>query len=134
MRSFFLTEVSLHLKTLLLLFCRLAVTGQLTHIAPIQVEDYKFVHSCLSHPESVVKVAIPSPTMVHFRGGRASIDINSYPNMDSFFEDLAQVYRDEIKALYEAGVSLFFTILSVHQFGIDVLLFSCFIVSIHSIR
>lgn len=43
--------------------------------------------------------------MVHFRGGRAAIDISSYPNLEDFFEDLAEVYRLEIKALAEAGVS-----------------------------
>jgi 5-methyltetrahydropteroyltriglutamate--homocysteine methyltransferase len=41
--------------------------------------------------------------MVHFRGGRKGIDIEAYPDMDEFFEDLAQVYRDEIQALYDAG-------------------------------
>ena len=41
--------------------------------------------------------------MVHFRGGRAAIDIESYPNIEDFFEDLAKVYREEIKALYDAG-------------------------------
>lgn len=41
--------------------------------------------------------------MVHFRGGRAAIDIMSYPDMDQFFEDLAAVYRAEIAALAEAG-------------------------------
>ena len=41
--------------------------------------------------------------MVHFRGGRAGIDIESYPDLDGFFDDLAQCYRDEIDALYKAG-------------------------------
>ncbi|KAM0755491.1 UROD/MetE-like protein [Meredithblackwellia eburnea MCA 4105] len=82
---------------------QLTVTGKLVHENPIQVDDYLFVKSCLSCPDSVVKVAIPSPTMVHFRGGRAAIDISSYPNLDDFFEDLAQVYRDEIAALAKAG-------------------------------
>jgi hypothetical protein len=40
---------------------------------------------------------------VHFRGGRASIDIKAYPELDTFFEDLADVYRKEIDALYKAG-------------------------------
>jgi 5-methyltetrahydropteroyltriglutamate--homocysteine methyltransferase len=48
-------------------------------------------------------LAIPSPTMVHFRGGRASISIESYPNLDEFFEDLAEVYRQEVKSLVDAG-------------------------------
>ena len=41
--------------------------------------------------------------MLHFRGGRASIDITSYPDLDPFFDDLAKVYQDEIQALYDAG-------------------------------
>jgi 5-methyltetrahydropteroyltriglutamate--homocysteine methyltransferase len=49
------------------------------------------------------KVTIPSPTMVHFRGGRKAIDIDAYPDMEQFFDDLAQCYRDELKSLYDAG-------------------------------
>ncbi len=81
---------------------RITVTGKLTHDHPIQVADYQFVAA--NTPEGgVAKVTIPSPTMTHFRGGRGGIDINSYPDLDQFFEDLAQVYRDEIAALYKAG-------------------------------
>ena len=47
--------------------------------------------------------SIPSPTMVHFRGGRAAIDIDAYPDLDVFFADLAACYRAEIDALYAAG-------------------------------
>ena len=79
---------------------RLAVTGKLRHTKNIQVDDFKFLQSVTGQ---MPKVSIPSPTMVHFRGGRKAIDINAYPDMDEFFEDLAQVYRDEISALYEAG-------------------------------
>ena len=79
---------------------RLAVTGKLRHTKNIQVDDFLYLKSKVS---ATPKVSIPSPTMVHFRGGRAAIDINSYPDMDEFFKDLAQVYRDEIQALYDAG-------------------------------
>ena len=41
--------------------------------------------------------------MVHFRGGRKTIDIHAYPDMDEFFADLAQCYRDEMNSLYRAG-------------------------------
>ena len=41
--------------------------------------------------------------MVHFRGGRAAIDIEAYPDLDLFFADLAACYRDEIAALHAAG-------------------------------
>ncbi|MCB0094268.1 MAG: 5-methyltetrahydropteroyltriglutamate--homocysteine S-methyltransferase [Caldilineaceae bacterium] len=79
---------------------KLSVTGKLRHVKNIQVDDFNFLKAQVSRTP---KVAIPSPTMVHFRGGRAAIDIESYPDMDQFFEDLAQCYRDEIGALYAAG-------------------------------
>ena len=78
----------------------LSVTGKLRHLQDIQVDDFEFLQSQVSNTP---KVSIPSPTMVHFRGGRAAIDIESYPDLDEFFEDLAQCYRDEIDALYKAG-------------------------------
>lgn len=79
---------------------KLSVTGKLAHAKNIQVDDFNYLKSQVSLTS---KVAIPSPTMVHFRGGRAAIDITSYPDMDQFFEDLAQCYRNEIAALYDAG-------------------------------
>jgi 5-methyltetrahydropteroyltriglutamate--homocysteine methyltransferase len=79
---------------------KLSVTGKLRHVKNIQVDDFNFLKS---HVSQTPKVCIPSPTMVHFRGGRKAIDIESYPDMDEFFEDLAQCYRDEIQALYQAG-------------------------------
>ena len=78
----------------------LSVTGKLRHVKDIQVDDFEFLQSQVSHTP---KVSIPSPTMVHFRGGCAGIDIESYPDLDGFFDDLAQCYRDEIDALYQAG-------------------------------
>jgi 5-methyltetrahydropteroyltriglutamate--homocysteine methyltransferase len=79
---------------------KLSVVGPLRHARDIQVEDYKFLASVTT---KTPKVCIPSPTMVHFRGGRAGIDINAYPDMEKFFSDLAEVYRTEINALYSAG-------------------------------
>ena len=78
----------------------LSVTGKLQHGQDIQVDDFEFLQSQVSNTP---KISIPSPTMVHFRGGRAGIDITSYPDLDRFFDDLAQCYRDEIDALYKAG-------------------------------
>ena len=79
---------------------KISVTGKLRHARTIQVDDFRFV---AEHTDLTPKVAIPSPTMVHFRGGRGGIDIESYPDLDEFFDDLAQCYRDEIGALYAAG-------------------------------
>ena len=79
---------------------KVTVTGRLGHSRDIQVPDYEFL---AAHTSRMPKVCIPSPTMAHFRGGRAGIDIDSYPDMDEFFEDLAQCYRDEIASLHRAG-------------------------------
>ena len=79
---------------------RLSVAGKLRHVQDIQRRDFEFLQS---HTSRTPKVAIPSPTMVHFRGGREAIDIDAYPDLDEFFADLAQCYRDEISSLYDAG-------------------------------
>ena len=83
----------------------LVVTGKLSHPKSIQVDDYKYLESSIAKlgKQATPKVCIPSPTMVHFRGGRASIDIASYPDMDEFFTDLARVYQEELDDLYQAG-------------------------------
>lgn len=79
----------------------LSVSGKLRHVRDIQVADFEYLKSVVSQ---MPKVSIPSPTMVHFRGGRKSIDIDSYPDMDLFFQDLAAAYREEIDHLYRAGL------------------------------
>jgi 5-methyltetrahydropteroyltriglutamate--homocysteine methyltransferase len=79
---------------------RVTVTGKLRHVQDIQTADFRFLQSVTSRTP---KVAIPSPTMVHFRGGRKGIDITAYPDLDEFFEDLANVYREEVSSLYAAG-------------------------------
>ncbi|KAH4269391.1 hypothetical protein HBI04_058760 [Parastagonospora nodorum] len=83
----------------------LVVQGKLGHPEAIQVEDFQFLEQAIKNNDAKAtpKVCIPSPTMVHFRGGRASIDVSSYPDLDVFFEDLARVYQEELDSLYKAG-------------------------------
>ena len=79
----------------------LAVTGKLQRPAGgISVEDFKYLKSVT---QKTAKLCIPSPSMLHFRGGRDSVDSSAYPDMAEFFEDLARVYREEVAALAEAG-------------------------------
>lgn len=79
---------------------RLEVTGKLEHVQGIQWEDFKFLQSAT---KQTPKVTIPSPTMVHFRGGRKGISEQAYPDLKDFFSDLARCYREEIAGLYDAG-------------------------------
>ena len=78
----------------------LQVAGKLTRPAGIFVDDFKFLASVA---KAVPKLTIPSPTIVHFRGGRDAIDAKAYPQMEAFYDDLAAVYRAEIADLAAAG-------------------------------
>ena len=49
------------------------------------------------------KMSIPSPSMLHYRGGRKMIDRGVYPDMEAFYSDLGQAYRKVIHDLYAAG-------------------------------
>jgi 5-methyltetrahydropteroyltriglutamate--homocysteine methyltransferase len=51
----------------------------------------------------IPKLTIPSPNMVHYRGGPAAIDAKVYPDPDEFWHDLAAAYKDEIRRLHELG-------------------------------
>jgi 5-methyltetrahydropteroyltriglutamate--homocysteine methyltransferase len=77
-----------------------AVTGKIRRNGPIQVDDFKFLKSIA---KATAKTCIPSPTLLHFRGGREAIDRNAYPDIEMFFADAASAYRDEIDDLYAAG-------------------------------
>ena len=51
-------------------------------------------------------MAIPSPTMLHFRGGRGGISQDAYPELEPvFYDDVARAYGDELQALSAAGCS-----------------------------
>lgn len=76
------------------------ITGKVQHARDIQRADYEFLASCTSRTP---KVTIPSPTMLHFRGGREAIDTDAYPDLDEFYSDLSAAYRAEIASLADAG-------------------------------
>jgi len=79
---------------------RLEVVGKLCRSHPIAGADFDFLKSVT---KQIPKLCIPSPTMVHFRGGRGAIDRAAYPGMEEFFADLARVYREEIADLAARG-------------------------------
>ncbi len=79
---------------------RFEITGRLKHSHGIETENFKYLAS-VTH--RTPKVCIPSPTILHMRGGRDAIDRNAYPDMEGFYADLAQVYREEIRALADIG-------------------------------
>ena len=76
------------------------VVGKLARSRPIFVEHFAFVKSIA---RATAKQTIPSPSILHFRGGRDAVDEKAYPDMAEFYDDLARVYREEIEDLGAAG-------------------------------
>jgi 5-methyltetrahydropteroyltriglutamate--homocysteine methyltransferase len=76
------------------------VTDKVRHDVPIQRADFEFLRVATSRTP---KVTIPSPTMLHFRGGRGAISREAYPDLDAFYADVALAYRAEIADLAAAG-------------------------------
>jgi 5-methyltetrahydropteroyltriglutamate--homocysteine methyltransferase len=66
----------------------------------IFADDFRFLHSITS---ATPKLTIPSPSMLHYRGGRAAIDPAIYPDLEEFWHDLAEVYAAQVNALSELG-------------------------------
>lgn len=81
------------------------VVDKVRHVRDIQRADFNFLQSVIKPGQgSVAKVTIPSPTMLHFRGGRAGISATHYPELDpAFYDDVAQAYAAELASLAAAG-------------------------------
>jgi 5-methyltetrahydropteroyltriglutamate--homocysteine methyltransferase len=75
--------------------------------APVRLEhtifgdDFAFVRDHVR--TATPKQTIPSPSMVHYRGGRAAVDEAVYPDMDAFWSDLSAAYAEQIRRLHELG-------------------------------
>ncbi|HEY6313659.1 MAG TPA: 5-methyltetrahydropteroyltriglutamate--homocysteine S-methyltransferase, partial [Streptosporangiaceae bacterium] len=77
------------------------VDGKLSIEDTIFADAFTFLQS---HVRSAVpKLTIPSPNMVHYRGGPASVDPAVYPDMEVFWADLAAAYADEVQRLAALG-------------------------------
>ena len=77
------------------------VSSRVTLKEPIFADHFAFLQSCVT--TATPKLTIPSPSMVHYRGGRAAIDDTVYPDLDDFWTDLTSAYADEVRALGELG-------------------------------
>lgn len=79
----------------------MTVDKKLNHVRDIQARDFEFLKSVASQTP---KVCIPSPSMLHFRGGRQAISEDAYADMDVFYSDLARVYNEEMQTLAAQGL------------------------------
>ena len=79
----------------------LKVTGPIRYQGHPFVEDFRFVAA--NAAGAVPKQTIPSPSVLHFRGGRRAVDTHAYPDMGGFFADLGAAYADAVRDFADAG-------------------------------
>jgi methionine synthase II (cobalamin-independent) len=77
------------------------VNGKLGLSKTIFGDDFSFLQDVAT--KAVPKLTIPSPSMVHYRSGKAAIDEDVYPSLDRFWADLTAAYRDEVRRLGDLG-------------------------------
>jgi 5-methyltetrahydropteroyltriglutamate--homocysteine methyltransferase len=67
------------------------------------LDHFRFLkkHADIAHVTA--KMTIPSPAVLHFRGGRKAISNKVYPDLEEFYSDLGKTYRKAVKAFYDAG-------------------------------
>src|ERR1700689_1189319 len=80
----------------------LQVVGKLSRPQRIFVDDFKFLKS-ITPAGVTAKITIPSPTIVHFRGGREAIDARAYPQGGFFYAVPPPFYRAETAVPAAAG-------------------------------
>jgi 5-methyltetrahydropteroyltriglutamate--homocysteine methyltransferase len=67
------------------------------------LNHFRFLKKHADAAHVTAKMTIPSPAVLHFRGGRKSISNAVYADLEPFFEDLGKTYRKAVKAFYDAG-------------------------------
>ena len=76
------------------------VMGKLGSRQHPHIEHFRFL---AQNTTRTPKQAIPSPSMLHYRGGRKLINMGVYPTMDEFYDDLGQAYAQAVRGFYDAG-------------------------------
>jgi 5-methyltetrahydropteroyltriglutamate--homocysteine methyltransferase len=79
----------------------LAVDSRVRLTQPIFADDFRFLADTVR--TATPKLTIPSPSMVHYRGGTAAVDRTVYPDIEQFWDDLATAYADQLRAMAELG-------------------------------
>ncbi len=78
----------------------LRVTGKIRLSGHPMIEHFRFLKA---HTKATPKMTLPSPSVLHFRGGRKAVPESIYPAMDEFYRDLGAAYHDAVQAFASAG-------------------------------
>jgi 5-methyltetrahydropteroyltriglutamate--homocysteine methyltransferase len=68
---------------------------------PIFGDAFSFVRDTAK--SATAKLTIPSPSMVHYRGGPAALDPKVYSDEAGFWEDLTAAYAEEVRQIGALG-------------------------------
>ncbi|MFO1270399.1 MAG: 5-methyltetrahydropteroyltriglutamate--homocysteine S-methyltransferase [Rubrivivax sp.] len=78
-----------------------SVTGRVACSRPVMADHFAYLKRVAT--KAVPKMTIPSPSMLHLRGGRAAISRQAYPDLEAFWDDVAAAYRQAVRHLAAAG-------------------------------
>jgi 5-methyltetrahydropteroyltriglutamate--homocysteine methyltransferase len=83
----------------------LSVRDRVTLTETIFADAFTFLRDTAAElaPGLTPKLTVPSPSMVHYRGGRAAIDPAVYPDLDAFWADLTAAYAEQVRRVGELG-------------------------------
>src|SRR6185312_12216694 len=76
------------------------VAGKIRCARPIMIEDFKYL---AAQTRRTAKLTIPSPSMLHLRGGRNAVSREAYPDIEEFWSDVSAAYRAAIASFAQAG-------------------------------
>jgi 5-methyltetrahydropteroyltriglutamate--homocysteine methyltransferase len=79
----------------------LKIDGHIALHEPTFGSHFEFLRDAVNG--ATPKLTIPSPSMVHYRGGAAAIDRDVYPDMDEFWSDLTSAYAEQVRMVHELG-------------------------------
>ena len=78
----------------------LRVTDKIAYSGHPMIDHFRYL---AAHTRQTPKMTIPSPSVLHFRGGRKAVPESIYPEMEDFYHDLAEAYHDTVQAFAAAG-------------------------------
>jgi 5-methyltetrahydropteroyltriglutamate--homocysteine methyltransferase len=79
----------------------MVVTSKVKRTRPVMVDHFRFLKNTT---KETAKLCIPAPTYLHMRGGRRVVNEKVYPDVEEFWSDITQAYRQEIADLAAAGL------------------------------
>ena len=78
----------------------LRVIGKVAFSTHPMLDHFRFLQQ---HTHATAKMTIPSPSVLHFRGGRKAVSQDVYPDMEEFYHDLGVAYGGAVQAFADAG-------------------------------